>query len=360
MQKLKSALVGCGRVSPNHKNAYLANSDALELVGICDLDYDKAKALFCDIQAEIYTDYKKMISEQKPQVVAVATDSGSHFEVAMYAILNGCHVIVEKPITLSVKEALELNETAKKQGVIIVMCHQNRFNKPIQLMRKALEEGRFGKLLHGTIQVRWHRDKNYYSQADWRGTWDKDGGTLMNQCIHGIDLLRWMMGDEIDEIFAFTDRLNHDYIEAEDLGLALIRFKNGAYGVVEGTVNCYERDMEETLCVFGEKGMAKVGGRSVNLLQDWCFADKNEDTDSLKTQVDESPENVYGNGHKAVYRDAVSAIINGTQPYIDGMAGLRALETVLAIYRSAATGKPVKLPLDSCDCSEFKGRFDNK
>lgn len=180
----------------------------------------------------------------------------------------------------------------------------------------------------------------------------------MNQCIHNIDLLRWMMGDDIAEVIGMTDRLNHEYIEAEDLGIALIRFKNGAYGIVEGTTDIYPKNLEETLYLFGEKGTVKAGGQSVNIIEEWNFSDMLDDPDEVKAQYHEAPPNVYGFGHTPLYADVIDAIRNNRKPYVDARAGRRALELVLAIYQSAATGQIVKLPMKKCETKQFKGRFD--
>jgi predicted dehydrogenase len=179
----------------------------------------------------------------------------------------------------------------------------------------------------------------------------------MNQCIHNIDLLRWMMGGEVSEVFAYTDKLNHPYIEAEDLGLALVKFKNGAYGIIEGTTDIYPQNLEETLYLFGEKGTVKAGGQSVNIIEEWRFADMLDDADEVKATYHENPPNVYGFGHTPLFADMIEAIKEDRQPKVTAEDGKRALELVLAIYKSAAEGKPVKLPLEDCATTDFKGRF---
>ena len=216
---------------------------------------------------------------------------------------------------------------------------------------------RFGKMLHGTAHIRWARDYEYYSRAKWRGTWAQDGGALMNQCIHNIDLLRWMMGDEIECVSGMTDRLKHDYIEAEDLGIALIKFRNGAYGIIEGTTNVYPKNLEETLYLFGEKGTIKAGGTSVNVIEEWRFSDMLDDPDDVKRRFHENPPNVYGFGHTPLYADVIDAIEKDRNPYVDAEAGKRALELVLAVYKSAATGELVRFPLVDCATTDFEGRF---
>ena len=182
----------------------------------------------------------------------------------------------------------------------------------------------------------------------------------MNQCIHNIDLLRWMMGDEVEEVMAFTDQLAHPYLEAEDLGLAIVKFKNGSYGLIEGTTNVYPRNLEETLYIFGEKGTVKAGGTSDNVIEAWNFADQQEDPQEVIRRYSENPPNVYGFGHTPLYADVVEAIQTGRKPYVDGEAGKRALELVLAIYQSAAEHRPVKLPLENCSTMDFVGQFEKK
>ena len=221
---------------------------------------------------------------------------------------------------------------SEAKGVKVSACHQNRFNIAVQEMRKALESGRFGKLSHGSIHVRWNRNKDYYTQAPWRGTWAQDGGALMNQCIHGIDLLRWMMGDEIEEVYGVTRQQFHCYLEAEDLGMAVVKFRNGAIATIEGTTNVYPKNLEETLYVFGEKGTVKLGGKSTNNIDVWDFSDET-DADQNKKGLEEVTNNVYGNGHTSLYADVIDAIKTDRKPYVDANAGKNALE-VSACYLS--------------------------
>lgn len=356
---MKYALIGCGRISPNHIAAAKANK--LEFVGICDINRKmlQDKILKFNLKAvHSYTDYREMLNKEKPELVAIATESGKHAAIALDCIEAGCNVIIEKPIALSLADADTIINAAKKKGLKVCANHQNRFNKSVQKIRKALEEGRFGRIFYGTAHIRWCRDENYYAQAEWRGTWEQDGGALMNQCIHNLDLLRWMMGDEIESVVGMTDRLNHPYIEAEDLGIALIKFKNGAYGIIEGTTDLYPKNLEETLYLFGEKGTIKAGGQSVNKIEEWRFADGQEEPEDVIAEFAENPPNVYGFGHTPLYADMINAVQNDREPYVNGEAGKRALELVLAIYKSAAEEKAVKLPLNNCSTIDFKGRFD--
>ena len=362
--KLRYALIGCGRIAPNHMVAFLNNADKLELSAVCDIIPEHMETVLQllpeDMRAQVarYTDYRQMLREIRPELVAIATESGSHAAIGLDAIAGGCHVIIEKPLALSMQDGRALISAAKQQGVKLCACHQNRFNKSIQKIRSAVEANRLGKMLHGAAHVLWHRGKDYYSRESWRGTWAQDGGALMNQCIHNADLLRWMMGDDVLEVMAYTDNLSHDYIEAEDLGMALIKFQNGSYGLFEGTTDVYPRNLEETLYLFGADGTIKAGGKSVNIIEEWSFRDEKDDPNTVKQTFSENPPNVYGFGHTPLYADVIDAIHNHREPYVDGEAGLRALELVLAIYLSAAKGAPVSLPLQDCSTLDFTGRFD--
>lgn len=357
---MKYAIIGCGRISPNHFEA--AHKNNLTIVAVSDIVPERMteKVLqFCpNDETKLYEDYKILLSEIKPELVAICTDSGSHGEIALACLEAGANIIIEKPIAMSLAEADAIIAKAKEKGLKVCSCHQNRFNKSIRKIREAVEQGRFGRLLHGAAHVRWNRNEDYYKQAPWRGTWSMDGGCLMNQCIHNIDLLRWMMGGEIDEVFAYTDQLNHDYIEAEDLGLAVIKFKNGSYGLLEGTTNVYPKNLEETLYIFGSEGTVKAGGKSVNKLEEWSFSDGLDNSDEVKEQYHEDPPNVYGFGHTPLYADVISAIREDKEVYVSGEDGRAALELVLAIYKSAATGRAVKFPLYELKSTDFRGRFD--
>ena len=356
---MRYALIGCGRISPNHIAA--ARNNGLELVSICDINpscmEDKTLKFKLGVEVRQYTDYKQMIETENLELVAICTESGKHAEIALFCIEHGCNCIIEKPIALSIADADAIIAASIKYHVKVCACHQNRFNKAVQIIREAIDMNRFGKLFYGTAHIRWCRDREYYDRALWRGTWAQDGGALMNQCIHNIDLLRWMMGNEIDEVVGMTDRLNHSYIEAEDVGMALIKFKNGSYGIVEGTTDIYPRNLEETLYIFGEKGTVKAGGQSVNIIEEWSFSDLLDVSEEVKARFHENPPNVYGYGHTPLYADMINAVKHDRQPYVTAMDGKRALELVLAIYKSAADGCSVKFPLRECSTLDFQGRF---
>lgn len=357
---MKYALIGCGRIATNHIKAALNNQ--LEIAAVCDIQPEHMKkllerhGLWADDSIKHYTDYKAMIAEVQPELVSIATESGIHAEIAIFCIKHGVHVIIEKPMAMSMADANEIIRLSEERNVKVSACHQNRFNIAVQEMRQALEAGRFGKLSHGSIHVRWNRNQNYYTQAPWRGTWAQDGGALMNQCIHGIDLLRWTFGGEIEEVYGQTRQQFHDYLEAEDVGMAVVKFKNGAIATIEGTTNVYPKNLEETLYIFGEKGTVKLGGTSTNNIDVWDFADETE-ADTKNKGLEEATSNVYGNGHTSLFADVVDAIQTDRKPYVDAYAGRDALELVLAIYKSQKEGKAVKLPLSEFSSLDMAGEF---
>ncbi|MCL2099079.1 MAG: Gfo/Idh/MocA family oxidoreductase [Oscillospiraceae bacterium] len=356
---MKYVLIGCGRIAGSHIRAALDND--IEITAVCDILPENMQILlenfnFNTSEIKKYTDYKKLLDENKADIAAIATDSGVHAEIALYCIDRGINLIIEKPMAMSIEDAEKIINLSEKKGVKVTVCHQNRFNTAVQKMRAALEGGRFGKISHGAVNIRWSRDKNYYDQADWRGKWAQDGGTLMNQCIHGLDLLRWMMNDEIDTVYGVTNRRLHDYIEAEDIGVAVVKFKNGSVATIEGTVNVYPRNLEETLYLFGERGTVKIGGESANAVDIWDFADEN-DIDKANKKFSESTVNIYGNGHISVYADIIEAIKNDRQPYIDAYAGKDAVELVLAIYKSQKERRAVTLPLENFASIDMTGEF---
>lgn len=358
---MKYALIGCGRIAVNHVKAVVNNN--LDFVAASDIVPANIDVLFNKTnytdgdKVARYADYKEMIAKHPDlELIAIATPSGAHAEIALYCIDHGINIIVEKPMAMNMQDAEEIIKRAKAKGVKVSACHQNRFNIAVQKTKKALDEGRFGKLSHGSIHVRWNRDEGYYKQASWRGTWADDGGCLMNQCIHGIDLLRWLMGGEVVSVYGQTRQQTHPYLEAEDVGMALITFKNGAIATIEGTTNVYPKNLEEALYLFGQTGTVKIGGTSTNNIDVWDFADETE-ADQENKGLKEETSNVYGNGHTSLYADVMDAIKNNRQPYVDAVAGRNALEMILAIYKSMKTGMPVQLPLKDFASTEMKGTF---
>jgi len=360
------ALIGCGRISYKHIEGFVNNSDKIKLTSVCDTVISRAqekeneyKKFISETKTAIYSDYKKMLSEQKPDIVTIAAESGKHPEIAVDCLNAGCHVICEKPMALSTKDADDMIAAAKKNNRKLAVCFQNRFNSPVQKLRDAVEAGRFGRILHGAIQIRWNRNNAYYAEAPWRGTWQQDGGTLMNQCTHGIDLLQWMMGEDAVRVTARTRRFLRP-IEAEDFGAAIIEFKSGAVGIIEGTADVFPKNINETLSIFGEKATVVIGGLAVNKIETWRFADADTAGDleeNVLNPNEKDPPTVYGFGHSALFKNFIEAIENNSEPLISGESGKKAMEIILAVYKSQKTGQSVDLPLNFSTL-DMKGYFD--
>lgn len=362
----KLCLIGCGRISKRHVEALAAAKKLVEVIGFCDIEKEKAEEAakhyaWLTNSSEIpstYSNYHTMIEELEPDIVSIATDSGSHAEIGLNAIEAGCHTLIEKPIALHIEDAHRLVEASQKHSLKLGVCYQNRFNLPVEKTFRALTAGRFGKILYGTASVRWNRNNDYYRAAPWRGTWDKDGGALMNQCTHCIDLLRWLLttgtASEISEVYGTLNRFMRP-IEAEDFGAAILSFKNGTRGIIEGTSCIYPRNLEESLSIFGEKGTVRITGLALERIDVWRFSDgKDNESDVLREQSDEPPPTVYGFGHNALYRDFLDSIEYNRSPVADGMQGLKSLELNLAIYRSALDHKPVDFPLRNFGTTDMK------
>lgn len=351
------ALIGCGRISHKHIEGFVKNIDRMNLIATCDPKMDRAEAkaieyrkaiLTAGATPRVYADYRTMLMELKPDIVTIATESGYHAPIAIDCLKAGAHVICEKPLALSINDANAMIVTAQQANRKLALCFQNRFNVPVQRMRRALEAGRFGKILHGSIQVRWNRNEAYYKQAPWRGTWALDGGTLMNQCIHGIDLLQWMMGEDAIRVHAVIRRYLQK-IEAEDFGAAIVEFASGAVGIIEGTADVYPTNLNETLSLFGTKGSVVIGGIATNKIETWRFSDALEvgDTEEKVLNPNEKdPPSVYGNGHSMLFADVLNSIDTGKDLLVSGEKGKKALEIILAIYMSQKMGLPVDIPCD--------------
>ncbi len=356
---MKYALIGCGMISPNHIKAALAND--LEIVALCDLVEDnrnKALELIPEekrAKVTLYESHLEMLEKEHPDLVAIALGSGLKRKLSVDCMKAGANVIVEKPIALSLDDADFMIETAKECGVKLIVNHQLRFGETVRALKAESETGKFGKLLHGTVQVRRNRNKAYFDAGKWRGTWANDGGTLMNQCIHYTDLLQWVMGSDVDEVFAYTDRMTHPYIEAEDLGLAVLKFKNGAYATIEGTVNTYPKNLSDSMAVFGETGTVSLRGKALDDVEAWNFA---EGPQSREEAIERFGIENMGAGHAPLYKYAIGVINGAPDDICPATDSRKALELILAIYKSAAENKVVQLPLEGVATTDFEGRFD--
>ena len=338
MNKVGVGLLGCGRIAPKHLLALKENSERAELIGLYDPKeeslHEKGEA-YEELTGEVvklFSSDEALIQDERVNLVVIATESGYHGKLALRALEAGKHVLIEKPMALSLEEIDAINKMADDKGLVVAVSHQNRFNPAIRKLREAIEQGRFRKIINITARILWNRNDDYYKQAPWRGTKELDGGTLMNQCIHNIDLLQWMMNDEVVSVKAELGTFLRD-IEMEDFGALLLRFKKGSIGIVEGSACVYPTNLEETLSVFGEKGTVVIGGLAVNEIKVWRFEDQDEEN-VLGTK--EEVEDVYGKGHTPLYADVLDAILHKHKPLIDGHEGKKSVEIILKAYEGGA------------------------
>jgi len=340
-KNFRIALAGCGRISKNHFDA-IDKIDGLELVAVCDADPARAEQAATENRVACFTSYEKMLKEAKADVITIATPSGLHADQGVSAAQAGKHVVMEKPMAISLTGADALVQACDKAGVQLFVVKQNRLNPPIQLLKHAVEKNRFGRIYLASCTVHWARPQEYYDQAPWRGTWEFDGGAFMNQASHYVDLIQWLMGP-VESVMAKTATLARR-IETEDTGVAILKFRNGALGSIEVTMLAYPRNLEGSITVLGEKGSVKIGGTAVNKVDYWQFAEYDDD-DKLIEAVDTNPPNVYGLGHQGYYRNVLAVLRGEAKPDTDGRAGRKSLELILGIYESAKTGREVPLPL---------------
>jgi UDP-N-acetyl-2-amino-2-deoxyglucuronate dehydrogenase len=340
-RNFRIALAGCGRISKNHFDA-IDRVDGLELVAVCDVDPARAEQAATENHVACFTSYEKMLKEAKADVITIATPSGLHADQGVAAAQAGKHVVMEKPMAISLTGADALVHACDKAGVQLFVVKQNRLNPPIQLLKHAVDKNRFGRVYLASCTVHWARPQEYYDQAPWRGTWEFDGGAFMNQASHYVDLIQWLMGP-VESVMAKTATLARR-IETEDTGVAILKFRNGALGSIEVTMLAYPRNLEGSITVLGEKGSVKIGGTAVNKVDYWQFAEYDDD-DKLIEAVDTNPPNVYGLGHQGYYRNVLAVLRGEAKPDTDGRAGRKSLELILGIYESAKTGREVPLPL---------------
>ena len=335
------ALVGCGRISKNHFEA-IDKIDRLELVAVCDTDPERAAQAGSQWDVPNFTSYEKMLKDAKADVISIATPSGLHAEQGVMAAHAGKHVVMEKPMAISLTGADSLVQACDRAAVQLFVVKQNRLNPPVQLLKHAVDRNRFGRIYMASCTVHWARPQEYYDQAPWRGTWEFDGGAFMNQASHYVDLIQWLMGP-VESVMAKTATLARR-IETEDSGVAILKFRSGALGSIEVTMLAYPRNLEGSITVLGEKGSVKIGGTAVNKVEFWQFAEYDDD-DKVVMAADTNPPNVYGLGHQGYYRNVLAVLRGEAKPDTDGRAGRKSLELILGIYESAKTGREVPLPL---------------
>lgn len=340
--KLRFALIGCGRIAKRHSELLGKGLiDHAILVAVCDIKPERASRIGKQFAVPHFTDMHQMMCTVEIDVVVILTESGYHAQHVIELAPYGKDTVVEKPMALDLTDADRMIEACDRAGIKLFVIKQNRFNIPIIKLRQAIETGRFGKLVMGTVRVRWCREQSYYDQDPWRGTWSMDGGVLSNQAIHHIDMLEWMMG-EVDTVYALGATRLVD-IEAEDTAVVSLRFRSGALGVIEATTATRPKDLEGSISILGEHGTVEVGGFAMNKIKTWQFSKPTPEDDEVMEKYSVNPPNVYGFGHQAYYEHVVQSILNGKPNLIDGLAGRKSLELITAIYESIETEKPVQL-----------------
>jgi len=343
---LRFALVGCGRIARRHAELLAGGHiEGAELVSVCDVEPERAAAFGAQYGVPSFTDFSEMFEQIASDVAVILTPSGMHPGHAIAAAGAGRHVVVEKPMALRLEDADAMIRACDHARVKLFVVKQNRFNVPVTKARQALDEGRFGKLVLGTVRVRWSRGQDYYDQDSWRGTWALDGGVLANQASHHVDLLEWFMGPVRSvHARAKTALVN---IEAEDTAVATLEFASGALGVIEATTAARPKDLEGSLSIFGETGSVVIGGFAVNEMIHWQFVDSRADDEDVLRRFSVNPPNVYGYGHQAYYEHVVFCLNTDSAALVDGLEGRRSLELITALYESIETGAPVSLRLDA-------------
>jgi UDP-N-acetyl-2-amino-2-deoxyglucuronate dehydrogenase len=346
---LKIALVGCGRIAKRHSELLGLNQvKGAELVAVCDIVQEKAVNIGKNFDVPAYVDMDEMMKKERVDIAVVLTPSGLHANNVINLAKYGKHIIVEKPMALTVNDADAMIQSCDNNKCKLFIIKQNRFNVPVVKLRKALEAGRFGKLVLGTVRVRWARHQAYYDQDDWRGTWAMDGGVLTNQASHHLDLLEWMMG-EIESVFAKATTALAE-IETEDTAVATVKFKNGALGIIEATTATRPTNLEGSISVLGEKGSVVIGGVAVNKMETWIFENEEQDDAEVLEKYSVNPPNVYGFGHQAYYEHVVKCIADGGPNLVDGLEGRKSIELISAIYESVETGKEISLRFQPKKC----------
>ncbi|WP_397535123.1 Gfo/Idh/MocA family protein [Roseateles sp.] len=341
-RKIRFALVGCGRISKNHIDALQQHADRAELVAVCDTQPAALAAAVQATGAAGFSSLEALLAGSDADVVVLATPSGLHSQQAVAVARAGRHVLSEKPMATKLDEGMAMVRACRDAGVKLFVVKQNRLNATVQQVKRAIDEGRFGRIYMSTVNVFWTRPQSYYDAAPWRGRWDLDGGAFMNQASHYVDLLDWLVGP-VDSVHAYTATLARD-IEAEDTGVMSVRLRHGGLASVNVTMLTFPQNLEGSITILGEKGTVKIGGTAVNKIEHWAFAEpRPEDAGVLSASYETG--SVYGFGHPLYYDNVIKTLRGEAHAEVDGYEGLRSLEILIAAYRSARDGQRVGLPL---------------
>lgn len=341
-RKVRFALVGCGRIAANHFEAIRKHQDGAELVDVCDTDTSTLDKAVAATGARGHTSMTDMLKATPADCVVVSTPSGLHPGQVIEIAESGRDVMTEKPMATRWKDGLRMVQACDRAGVRLFVVKQNRRNRTLQLLRRAIDAHRFGRIYMVNVNVFWTRPQSYYDSAAWRGTWEFDGGAFMNQASHYVDLLDWLIGP-VESVMAYTGTLARD-IEVEDTGVAALRWRNGAMGSINVTMLTYPKNLEGSITILGEKGSVRVGGVAVNDIQHWEFAEPDPMDAEIK-DANYQTTSVYGFGHPLYYDNVIRTLRGECEPETDGREGLRSLELLIAMYLSARDGRRINLPL---------------
>lgn len=342
-RKIRFALIGCGRIAQNHFAAITAHAERCELVDVCDIDAAALEAAVGSTGARGHRSLSELLAQTTADCVILTTPSGLHASEAVQVAAAGKHVMTEKPMATRWQDGLRMVEACDRAGVRLFVVKQNRRNATLQLVKRAVEQKRFGKIYAVSVNVFWSRPQNYYDSAKWRGTWEFDGGAFMNQASHYIDLLEWLVGP-VESVMAYTATLARS-IEVEDSGVAAIRWRSGAMGTLNVTMLTYPKNLEGSITILGEHGTVRIGGVAVNEIQHWEFADARPEDGTVR-EASYATTSVYGFGHPLYYDNVIAALRGEAHPETDGREGLKSLELLIAMYLSARDGRRVALPLE--------------
>ena len=342
-RKIRFAVLGCGRIAGNHIEAIQKHADRCELVGVCDTDPAALAAVTARTGAPGFASLNAMLAGSLADCVVIATPSGLHSQQAQEVAAAGLDVMTEKPMATRWADGVAMVRACDDAGVRLFVVKQNRRNRTLQLLKQAVDAGRFGRIYMVTVNVFWTRPQGYYDSAAWRGTWEFDGGAFMNQASHYVDLLDWIVGP-VESVMAYTGTLARN-IEVEDTGVAALRWRSGAMGSVNVTMLTYPKNLEGSITILGEKGSARIGGVAVNEIEHWSF-DAPHEMDAGRDDASYQTTSVYGFGHPLYYDNVIRTLRGEAAPETDGREGLKSLELLIAMYRSARDGRKVNLPLE--------------
>jgi len=342
-RKVRFALAGCGRIAANHMESIKVHAERAELVAVCDPDPARRAAAVERTGARGYASLEEMLAAETPDCVIITTPSGLHSRQAIQCARAGVNVMTEKPMATRWQDGLAMVRACDEAGVRLFVVKQNRRNRTLQLLKKAMDLGRFGRVYTIAVNVFWTRPQEYYDSAAWRGTWEFDGGAFMNQASHYIDLLDWI-GGPVESVMAYTGTLARN-IEVEDTGVAALKWRSGAMGTLNVTMLTYPKNLEGSITILGEKGTVRIGGVAVNEIQQWQFAEPHP-MDAERDDASYQTTSVYGFGHPLYYDNVINTLRGEAQPETDGREGLKSLELLIAMYLSSRDGKRINLPLE--------------